>query len=138
MALKSSIKTPGTSEPEDYARAHLKEGPSQLGLACGVGRGARIAGWVVAAILVLMTAATNYQFEYHLTLWVIAAVLVSLLLLGPPPATHQVAQVMAVLITVRGDAERVRAGRASSIHARNHLRGVVPHTTGPDLGWWCS
>jgi hypothetical protein len=32
-------------------------------------RGARIAGWVVTAIVALLTTATNYQFEYHVAPW---------------------------------------------------------------------
>jgi hypothetical protein len=57
------------------------DSPSQWGWHAEWGRGARITGWVVAAILVLMTTATNHQFEYHLTLSVIAAAMVSLPLL---------------------------------------------------------
>lgn len=80
MALKPGSEAPDTGEPEEYARDHPDESPAQWGWHAEWGRGARIAGWVVAAVLLLMTTATHYQFEYHLTLWIVAALMVSMLL----------------------------------------------------------
>jgi hypothetical protein len=88
MALRPGSEAPGTGEPEDYAREHPDESPSQWGWHGEWGRAARVAGWVVAAILLLMTTSTNYQLEYHLTLWILAAMLVSTLLLDRHRRRH--------------------------------------------------
>lgn len=79
MALAPDSEPTGTGEPADYARGHPAEDPKQWGWHGEWGRGARIGGWVVAAILLLMTTATNYQFEYHLTLRLLAAGLIAVL-----------------------------------------------------------
>jgi uncharacterized protein (DUF983 family) len=81
MVLKPGSEAPDSGEPEDYAHDHPDDSPAQWGWHAEWGGAARIAGWVVAGIVLLMTTATNYQFEYHLTLWITAALLVAILLL---------------------------------------------------------
>ena len=80
MPLSPGSEPTGTGEPPDYARHHRDEDPKQWGWHGEWGGTARVGGWIVAVILVLMTTATNYQFEYHLMLWILAAALVSVLL----------------------------------------------------------
>lgn len=81
MALSPDSEDPGAGEPPGYRADHPDESPAQWGWHGQWGRGARIAGWVVAAILLLMSTATNYQFEYHLTLWTLAAGFFAVLLM---------------------------------------------------------
>ena len=80
MVLRPGSEAPGAGEPEDYARDHRADSPELWGWHAEWGRGARIAGCFVIAILLLLTTATNYQFEYRITLWVLAALLVLALL----------------------------------------------------------
>lgn len=79
-ALKPGTEAPFVGEPEGYQCQHPDESPHQWGWHGQWGRAARIAGWAVAAILLLLSTSTNYQFEYHLTLWILAALLVATLL----------------------------------------------------------
>lgn len=81
MALRPDSDPARNSAPEDYLSDHPEDDPRQWGWHGQWGRGARGGGWVVIAVLLLMTTATNYQFEYHLTLWLMAAALAVVLLL---------------------------------------------------------
>ena len=80
MALSPDSEPADAGTPVDYARDHPGERAVEWGWHGQWGRGARIGGWVVVAILLLMTTATNYQFDYHLTLWLFAALLAGVLL----------------------------------------------------------
>jgi hypothetical protein len=79
MPLTPGSEPTGTGEPPDYARDHPDEDPEQWGWHGEWGRAARAGGWIVAAIVVVMTTATNYQLEYHVALWILAAAIVTVL-----------------------------------------------------------
>lgn len=76
MALKPRSEKPGAGAPPGYLQRHA-ERPEHWGWHGRWGRGARIAGWIVAAILALMTTTTNYQSEYVITLLVLAGLMVA-------------------------------------------------------------
>lgn len=80
MALRPGSDPRESSEPPDYQEDHPEEDPRQWGWHGQWGRGSRIGGWVVAALLVLLLTATNYQWEYRITLLVLALLLVLTLL----------------------------------------------------------
>jgi hypothetical protein len=81
VALAHNSESRLAGAPEDYARHHPDEDPREWGWHASWGRGARVGGWVVVAILLLMTTATNYQFEYHLGLWLLAGAIAVVLFL---------------------------------------------------------
>jgi hypothetical protein len=81
MALRPGSEPRESGEPPDYQLDHPDEDPRQWGWHAEWGHGARIAGLVVTAILLLMLTATNYQFEYHLTLILLAVGFLTVLLL---------------------------------------------------------
>ena len=80
MALQPGSEEPNTGAPEDYAEHHPTEHPSQWGWHGEWGRAARIAGWVVVLILLVMISSTHYNGTGTLSLIVIAALLVIALL----------------------------------------------------------
>ncbi len=80
MPLNPRSEPPGRGEPDDYARDHPEEDARQWGWHAEWGAGARVAGWIVAAILLLLATSTNYQFEYHLILYLLAGFAVLVLL----------------------------------------------------------
>ncbi len=61
MALKPGSEQPNLGAPEDYAAEHPTEHPSDWGWHGEWGRWTQVAGWVVVAILLLMTSATHYN-----------------------------------------------------------------------------
>ena len=61
MALNPHSEQPDLSLPEDYKADHPAEHPSDWGWHGEWGRAARIGGWVVAIILLLMITATHYN-----------------------------------------------------------------------------
>jgi hypothetical protein len=63
MVLHPEGEPRDASEPDDYEHDHPAEDPRQWGWHGEWGAGARLGGLVVAAILLLMLTATNYQFE---------------------------------------------------------------------------
>jgi Protein of unknown function (DUF2631) len=80
VALQPGSEKPNTGAPEDYAEHHPTEHPSDWGWHGEWGRVARIAGWVVVAILVVMITATHYNGTGTLSLIAIAALLVIVLI----------------------------------------------------------
>jgi hypothetical protein len=80
VALQPGSEEPNAGAPEDYAEHHPTEHPSDWGWHGEWGRAARIAGWVVVAILLVMIGATHYNGTGSLALIVTAAALVIALL----------------------------------------------------------
>ena len=67
MALGPHSEPQDLSLPEDYKHDHPDEHPTDWGWHGEWGRAARVAGWIVAAILLLMITATHYNDQG--TLW---------------------------------------------------------------------
>ena len=61
MALNPHSETPEKGAPEDYAQHHPEEHPEDWGWHGAWGRTARVAGWIIAIILVIMITATHYN-----------------------------------------------------------------------------
>jgi hypothetical protein len=61
MALDTHSEQPELGSPDDYSAHHPQEHPSDWGWHGEWGRASRIAGWVVAIILLLMITATHYN-----------------------------------------------------------------------------
>ncbi len=61
MALNPHSEQPDLSLPDDYKRDHPDEHPEMWGWHGEWGRAARIAGFIVMAILLLMITATQYN-----------------------------------------------------------------------------
>jgi hypothetical protein len=80
VALKPGSEPPNTGAPEDYAEHHPTEHPSDWGWHGQWGRTARVAGWVVVVILLVMITATHYNGTGTLSLIAVAALLVIALL----------------------------------------------------------
>lgn len=78
LTLEPRSSKPVAGAPRGYLERH-EERPEQWGWHGSWGRSGRLAGWVVAALLVLMVTTTNYQSEYIITLLVTAAILVAVL-----------------------------------------------------------
>jgi Protein of unknown function (DUF2631) len=76
VALHPGSEYASEGEPEDYAEHHPTEHPSEWGWHGEWGRTARIAGWVVVVILVVMITATHYNGTGTLSLIAFAAALV--------------------------------------------------------------
>jgi hypothetical protein len=80
VALKPGSEPPNTGAPEDYAADHPTEHPSDWGWHGEWGRAARIGGWLVVVILLVMSTATHYNGTGTLSLIAVAAGLVVALL----------------------------------------------------------
>lgn len=80
MALQPGSERPNTGAPEDYAEDHPTEHPSDWGWHGEWGRTARVTGWLVVVILVVMITATHYNGTGTLSLIAVAALLVIALL----------------------------------------------------------
>jgi hypothetical protein len=80
VALNAHSEQPDLSLPEDYRAHHPDEHPTDWGWHGEWGRAARVAGWVVAIVLVLMATATHYNGQGTLFLGLSAALLVVMLL----------------------------------------------------------
>jgi Protein of unknown function (DUF2631) len=80
VALKPGSEPPDTGEPEDYAAHHPAEHPRQWGWHGEWGRTARVTGWIIVAILLVMITATHYNGTGTLSLIIFAAGLVLVLL----------------------------------------------------------
>ena len=80
MALNANSEQPDLSLPADYQQDHPDEHPTDWGWHGEWGRAARIAGWVVAVILLLMITATHYNHQGTLFLSLVTAGLVAALL----------------------------------------------------------
>jgi hypothetical protein len=61
VALDPHSEQPDLSLPEDYKADHPSEHPTDWGWHGEWGRTARIGGWVVGIILLLMITATHYN-----------------------------------------------------------------------------
>jgi hypothetical protein len=61
MALDAHSEQPDLSLPDDYKANHADEHPTDWGWHGEWGRAARVGGWVVAIILLLMITATHYN-----------------------------------------------------------------------------
>ena len=80
MALEPHSEPPDLSLPEDYKVHHPDEHPTDWGWHGEWGRAARVAGWVVAAILLVMITATHYNDQGTLWLSMVAGGIVVALL----------------------------------------------------------
>ncbi len=80
MALKPGSEPADTGEPDDYAADHSDEHPSMWGWHGEWGRWARIAGWLMVVILLVMITATHYNGTGTLSLILAAAGIVIILL----------------------------------------------------------
>ena len=80
MALDPHSEKPNLGAPEDYAAHHLDEHPEDWGWHGEWGRTARIAGWFVAILLVVMLTATHYNYSGSLWLLLSAVGLIVVLL----------------------------------------------------------
>lgn len=80
MALGPRSEPREHSEPADYQEHHPEEDPRDWGWHGEWGQMGRGAGLVIAAIVLLMITATNYQLEYRIMLVCIAAFLVGVLM----------------------------------------------------------
>jgi Protein of unknown function (DUF2631) len=76
VALKPGSEQPNVGEPEDYAVHHPEEHPSEWGWHGEWGRSARVAGWVVVVILLIMLTATHYNGTGAVALLTTAVLLV--------------------------------------------------------------
>lgn len=63
MALDPHSEPPDLAAPAEYRRDHPDEHPTDWGWHGEWGRAARVAGWVVTAILLLMITTTHYNFS---------------------------------------------------------------------------
>jgi hypothetical protein len=63
VALNPHSEQPDLGSPPDYASHHPEEHPEDWGWHGEWGRAARIAGWFVATLLVVMLTATHYNFS---------------------------------------------------------------------------
>jgi hypothetical protein len=61
VALNAHSEQPELGSPDDYSAHHPQEHPSEWGWHGEWGRASRIAGWVVAIILLLLITATHYN-----------------------------------------------------------------------------
>jgi uncharacterized membrane protein len=63
VALNPHSEKPDLTLPEDYKHDHPNEHPEDWGWHGEWGRAARIAGWVVVIVLLLMMTATHYNLQ---------------------------------------------------------------------------
>jgi hypothetical protein len=80
VALNPHSEQPDLGAPPDYTAHHPKEHPEDWGWHGEWGRASRIAGWVVAAILALLTTATHYNHSGAFWLLFFTAGLVTVLI----------------------------------------------------------
>ena len=80
MALNPHSEQPDTGAPPEYAAHHPEEHPEQWGWHGEWGRAARIGGYVVAAILLVMLTATHYNHSGSLWLALFTAGLIVVLI----------------------------------------------------------
>ncbi len=76
MALEPHSEQPDLSLPDDYHADHPNEHPEDWGWHGEWGRWTTVAGWVVAAILLLMMTATHYNGQGTLFLGLTAGAIV--------------------------------------------------------------
>jgi hypothetical protein len=79
VALNAHSEQPDLSLPDDYKQHHPDEHPTDWGWHGEWGRAARVAGWIVAIILLVMITTTHYNGMGTLSLCAFAgAVIVGL------------------------------------------------------------
>lgn len=61
MALNAHSEQPDLSLPEDYKQHHPDEHPTDWGWHGEWGRAARISGWVIAILMLVMITTTHYN-----------------------------------------------------------------------------
>lgn len=76
MALNAHSEQPDLPLPDDYRSDHPDEHPTDWGWHGEWGRAARIGGWLVAIVLVVMSTATHYNDSGTLWLVLFAAAIV--------------------------------------------------------------
>ena len=79
MALGAHSERPDLNVPEDYKSHHPEEHPTDWGWHGEWGRAARIAGWLVVLVLVVMMTATHYNWSGGFWLGAFAALLIVVL-----------------------------------------------------------
>ena len=80
MALNPHSEKPDLTLPDDYKHDHPNEHPEDWGWHGEWGRAARVGGWVVAVILLLMMLPSHYNKQGTLFLGLGAGLLVVMLL----------------------------------------------------------
>ncbi len=80
MALEPGSAPELEGEPEEYAEHHPTEHPSQWGWHAEWGRPARVAGWIVIFVLLVMVTTTHYNAQGTMWLSIFAAILFVMLL----------------------------------------------------------
>jgi hypothetical protein len=80
VGLRPGSEEPDLGSPGDYRDHHPQEHPSDWGWHAEWGRVSRIAGYVVAAILLLMITSTSYNFSGGAWLIGFAAAIVAALI----------------------------------------------------------
>jgi uncharacterized protein DUF2631 len=80
VALNPHSEEPDLGAPEDYAAHHPTEHPEDWGWHGEWGRTARVGGWIVAIILVVMITATHYNHSG--TGWLLLFAFSLILMLG--------------------------------------------------------
>lgn len=80
MALNAHSEQPDLSLPDDYKHDHPDEHPTDWGWHGEWGRAARITGWIVVLVLLVMITATHYNAQGTLFLGLSAGLLVVVLL----------------------------------------------------------
>jgi hypothetical protein len=76
VALDPHSETPDLSLPDDYHEDHPNEHPTDWGWHGEWGRASRVAGWIVAIILVVMLTATHYNWSGAFWLLLFAAFII--------------------------------------------------------------
>jgi hypothetical protein len=80
VPLDPHSEQPDLSLPPDYHHDHPNEHPTDWGWHGEWGRAARITGWVVALILIVMATATHYNHSGTFWLFAFAAALIVMLI----------------------------------------------------------
>ena len=80
MALGAHSERPDINVPEDYHDHHPEEHTTDWGWHGEWGRAARVSGWIVAIILVVMLTATHYNHSGSFWLLLFTALLIVVLL----------------------------------------------------------
>jgi hypothetical protein len=80
VALDPHSEQPDLTLPDDYKHDHPDEHPTDWGWHGEWGRAARVAGWIVAIICILMTLPAHYNGQGTLFLSLVAGAIVVMLL----------------------------------------------------------
>jgi hypothetical protein len=76
VALNADSEQADLSLPDDYKHDHPDEHPTDWGWHGEWGRAARVGGWVVAAILLVMITTTHYNGQGTFFLCLMAGILI--------------------------------------------------------------